>query len=234
MGSSIGVEKQCLIQSLLSKALLIVLALVCYPLLSVVPTHGRTPNEVPDPPLTSLSACAAGLSDSVIVSARKGDHAALVELYNSVQTGRCSNSVKALVNWLELASSHGLPDAMFELAARLELGEAVAYDVERALKLYLRLAETGHVLAQHRAGLLILRSAQSNELRQEALNWLGTASSNGHGLSALILGHLYEQGAHGVPQEKCTALHWYEASSFLGMIAGKRYEKKLAAQRPCD
>lgn len=145
----------------------------------------------------------------------------------------CAQRLGDLVTRLFNEMRDGDLDATFEIATRYETGVGVPKNPLFALQLYERGARAGHALAQHHFGLRILNFAHRDDQRWHGLYWLGSAASQGHGLSALILGHIHENGLYGLTRDGCAARQWYDASQILGQTEGHSFMAALDRQGSC-
>lgn len=80
-------------------------------------------------------------------------------------------------------------------------------------------ARNGHIAAQQDYAMLLLTEGDpQTEQVDEALYWLGTSASAGHGASAMVLGRIYEIGWYNITPDLCLAQIWYEAGEEMGML----------------
>jgi uncharacterized protein len=180
--------------------------------LAVSPAQTRLPE--------ALSRTCPGMPAHVAAAAASGDADAQAEAGLFLLGRSCGETDIALgVDLLEGAANRGHAGAAARLGFLFDMGETGARDEARALRFYRMAAAHGHKAAAHRLGLLLVqRSALTEEeaLREEGLYWLGVAAGAGDGAAAAALGLLHARGLHGVPQDVCLALDWYEASALLG------------------
>ncbi|MEM7214166.1 MAG: tetratricopeptide repeat protein [Pseudomonadota bacterium] len=120
------------------------------------------------------------------------------------------------ISMMKSAADRRHVEAAFELAEIFYLDDFETVNVLQAEKYFLIAAEGGHLVAQHRLGMMRLRSATTSEDRWIALFWLGMAANQGDGFSAFSIGMLHQNGMHGLPEDKCLALDWYESAKLLG------------------
>jgi uncharacterized protein len=172
-------------------------------------------------------------------AARAGDPEAQASLGALLIDGGCGTGERAMgegLAWLERASAQGHSDAAALLGDLYLSGILAPPDAPRALRHYRRAAEGGHVLAQHRLGILLV-AAGDRDSREEGLYWLGAASSAGDGMAAVAVGLLHARGLHGVPRDACLASDWYEAGRLIGAplpIAQLEAELGADALGDCD
>jgi len=167
---------------------------------------------------TETDAICRAVPDGLHAGAEAGDPEAQARLGALLIEGGCGTGERARgegLAWLERASAQGHPDAAALLGDLYLSGSVAPPDAPRALRHYRRAAEGGHVLAQHRLGILLV-AAGDRELREEGLYWLGAASSAGDGMAAVAVGLLHARGLHGVPRDACLASDWYEAGRLIG------------------
>lgn len=149
-------------------------------------------------------------------SAMAGDAEAQATLGAILLEGRCGVSESGRrdgMDWLARASAQGHADAAALLGDLLMSGPSA--ERAEALTHYRRAAEGGHIVAQHRLGILLV-AAGNRDAREEGLYWLGAASSGGDGMAAVAVGLLHARGLHGVPHDACLAAAWYEAGRLIG------------------
>ncbi|MEM7302160.1 MAG: tetratricopeptide repeat protein [Pseudomonadota bacterium] len=178
------------------------------------------------------SKCSDGERESLLLSAQKGDAEAMYELGATYLSQDCpvEKRHKAKV-WLMSAVETGHTRAAMALGLYYLLEE----DDNKRGYVYLRIAaEDGHAEAQHYFGMMMLDPSTPFGNRDEGLIWLGTASSNGSALSALILGLIHDHGLKGVAQDACAAMDWYEASLLLGLPDGHVRLRQLASDLKHD
>lgn len=145
------------------------------------------------------------------------------------------------------------PHGMARLVCRANAGEAEAaflvgalhadgvhlpYDL-RLAEHYLSIAAGKGVMeAQHKLGLVLLWSeSEALDRVPRALDWLAEAASEGHAMSAVVLGKLHEEGLYGVPRDLCTARSWYRKGAELGLAPPDdvmmRLTAKIGQDPPC-
>jgi len=102
----------------------------------------------------------------------------------------------------------------------------VAYqqkDYQQALKAWLPLAESGHVLAQTLVGSMYAYGEGVEKNDEEAFKWLSRAANTGSAQAQFNLGILYEKG-FGVTADKQQARKWFKAAADQGREdAAERY-----------
>ncbi len=145
----------------------------------------------------------------------------------------CNGAQPNLIATLRHRAEHGDVEAMFELANRFDEGAGVRADAAAATAFFTAGAEHGHVPSQHHLGLRLLKAARTEDARLEGLYWLGSAAGEGHGLSALVLGYVFEKGKFGLEVDYCIARQWYEASSMLGLSEGETFRERLTQRNAC-
>jgi len=158
------------------------------------------------------SACLTAPED-LLSAAAAGDTEAQATLGALLLESGCEGAVRNGMDWLARASARGHADAAALLGDILMAGPAA--DQAAALTHYRRAAEGGHVLAQHRLGILLVATG-NRDAREEGFYWLGAASSGGDGTAAVVVGLIHARGLHGVPRDACLAAAWYEAGRLIG------------------
>ena len=104
----------------------------------------------------------------------------------------------------------------------------------RALDLLRAAAEGDLAEAQHHLGIAMMTSVNAEE-RAVGLYWLGAAASGGHALSAVLMGHLYENGEAGVERDLCVAFDFYVVGAEMGLHPPEGHVEKMLSRRdePC-
>jgi len=107
----------------------------------------------------------------------------------------------------------GNPQMLSNWAARYEQGTSVTWDIDLAITLYCKAAETGDSRAQYRLGKIYAqgRAGKVNEVLAAA--WLKLAAAQGH---VGAKQHLTELGAYGVPipgQAECVTSRYLTAQT---------------------
>jgi len=83
---------------------------------------------------------------------------------------------------------------------------------EKALPLYLKLAEQGNAEAQFQAGLIYANQQETAKNDRQAIDWLTKAAEQGHRAAQTKLGFMYAAGK-GVAQSYSSAIYWcYKAA----------------------
>lgn len=117
---------------------------------------------------------------------------------------------------LKSAAERGHAEAAYSLGQLYGDPSLALFDALQARR-YLRIAAAqGHTQAQHSLGLMLIRGDGGMARTDSGLYWLGAAASEGHGLSAMLMGRLHELGRFGVVKDLCLAHDWYEAGLLLG------------------
>ena len=166
---------------------------------------------------TEERVCQAAIPDAVWDAALAGNtraKATVGQIILSQQCGRGPDAIQLGLSWLVDAVEEGHVGAAVALAIAYHDGDIVPQSRTKAVGYYRRAAEADQIDAQHTLGVLLVSSGQPDE-QDEGLYWLGAAAGQGDGMSAAFTGMLYAQGLHGVPQDTCLALDWYEASALL-------------------
>lgn len=101
--------------------------------------------------------------------------------------------------------------------------------VEKALPLYLQLADQGNADAQFNAGLIYANGQSITKDDKQAVDWFGKAANQGHREAQTKLGFMYATGK-GVMQNYNSAVYWcYKAAEQGDVIAqynlGQMYAK---------
>lgn len=161
--------------------------------------------------------CGSPLSNHLIVrQAEAGNADAMVYLGKKLVQAGCTNTQQRQgVRYLALAVNAQHPDAMFTLGTLL-ISDAKAKNEERLGLTYVeRSAELGHTRAAAFLGAHLMSQSQTEDQRNKAFVWLGRAASDGSVLAAMTLSELYQNGLHGVVQDRCSAALWRETAGLL-------------------
>lgn len=178
-----------------------------------LPSAARPTSDIPAP-----ERCEA-YSEADLKSAIEGDARAQFLVGHAFVMGLCGPSDTAIeqgLSWLIRSSGSGDKHASFVLGKLYEQGDLVQPSEEQSMAYYKIAAEAGHPAAEHALGMRLLSRRASDEDLENALYWLGSAASHGDAFSAAVVGFLYARGMHGIRQQPCLALDWYEASELIG------------------
>lgn len=113
---------------------------------------------------------------------------------------------------LESRADAGYPDAQCCLAYLLEQGEGVTKDIDRAIELYRKASEKGHVVATYNLGLLHVHRGDM----RVAGEVLSRAASAGSDEAMNFLGTLLLEGRQGLPSDESRAVDLLVASAKAG------------------
>jgi len=105
----------------------------------------------------------------------------------------------------------GEPEAQFRVAVMCQNGLGVVVNAGRALACMRAAAESGHALAQHGLGVMLLFGECAEKAEPEAANWFRRAADQGLVGSLSTLAMMYEQGL-GVKQVADMARRLYEGA----------------------
>ncbi|MEM1429746.1 MAG: tetratricopeptide repeat protein [Pseudomonadota bacterium] len=158
------------------------------------------------------------IPDHAFEAAHSGNLHAQTQLGRMLVDGYCGNGANAFwagVGFLEAASEEGHGDAAAIVAVLFDDGVAIQPDRPRALAHYRRAAHAGHLVAQHRLGMLLISGEGGETNTDMGLYWLGKAASQGDGIAAAALGLMHARGMYGVREDACLARDWYEASELM-------------------
>ncbi|MEM1049227.1 MAG: tetratricopeptide repeat protein [Pseudomonadota bacterium] len=178
--------------------------------LQAAPTDGSA-----ETPMDAM--CRAHPVSAIEQRAKDGDPDAQFHLATFLLHGFCvPQEVETAITWFQQAAVGRHAEAAFSLGQMHLKGTLVELDLEAAEGFLRIAADQNHQMAQHRLGLTLLWRAATAEQRHEALYWLGAAADQGHGFSAVSIGMLHQKGMHGVTEDKCVALDWYESAILMG------------------
>ncbi len=163
--------------------------------------------------------CSSSAIKDLDIFTEKGDRDALYEYGLLLFYGHCveKNQKKGILS-LRAAASKGHLDAAFTLGEIFsDKSQEGLHDPNEAYRYLQFAAENDHIEAQHILGIVLVRGDIYSDQQSRGLAWLGTAASEGHTFSAILLGHLYEHGRFGVKKDPCFARDWYELCHLLGV-----------------
>ena len=127
----------------------------------------------------------------------------------------------------------GQSEAAFFLARIYEDRGMAEFNPVKSRQYYGIAAEGGHADAQHALGMMLLRGDGGPEEPDLGAYWLGSAASEGHAFSALIMGWVHERGHYGWDADGCLARDWYEASFLLGLEDARQHVSRIDAGWDC-
>ena len=180
--------------------------------------------------------CANSVVSGLTIRAEDGDPNALFEHGLLLFYGHCveENRSAGLLR-LKSAASKGHIEAAFSL------GDIYAdkslhglHDPNKAYHYLLYAAKNDHLSAKHILGIILVRGDIGKDQQHRGLYWLGVAASEGHGLSAIIMGHLHEHGKYGIKQDPCLARDWYELCLNLGVQEAINFIHTIDAEHNCN
>ena len=126
----------------------------------------------------------------------------------------CNANTDGGVAWLLRSAEQGHVDAIMLLATLYEGYEIISADEALAIHYYRVAAHMDIVEAQNRLGVLLVSQKTPNALN-EGLLWLGAAAAQGDGVAAAFLGVMHANGFHGLEQDGCLALDWFEVGRMM-------------------
>jgi localization factor PodJL len=165
-------------------------------------------------------------------AARLGDSDAQFRIGTRfLSDGAFSNGGAAIAaRWLEKAADRGHVEAQFMLASLFERGAGVPKDESKAMALYRKAANAGHIRAMHNLGVL-LSAREAPQDYSEAAAWFARAAQAGLTDSQYNLALLYERGL-GVEQDLSRAYLWYRAAGRGGDKEAARQAERLKRTLP--
>ncbi|MQT13714.1 tetratricopeptide repeat protein [Segnochrobactrum spirostomi] len=107
------------------------------------------------------------------------------------------------------------PQALFHLASRLERGEGVAANPDRARALYEEAAAAGNVMAMHNLAVMAFEGAGGPRDPALAINWFEKAAEYGLVDSEFNLAVLYLKGL-GTQKDPAAAYRWFAIAARTG------------------
>jgi TPR repeat protein len=130
--------------------------------------------------------------------------------------GNDDGTKREVAQQLGRAAAAGLPTAMYLLAGATEQGAGTERDESAAAELYRRAAEKGHIGAQTRWGLALMKG--HSVLRDVVVGetWLRRAALSGDAEAAAFLGNYYSQSGPALPNYP-EAAGWYRRAADAGI-----------------
>ncbi|MEM6546301.1 MAG: tetratricopeptide repeat protein [Pseudomonadota bacterium] len=167
-------------------------------------------------------------SDAALIGSAKTAAAAGLPCNGEALT--CTETSDAMsLSDLRCQAMTGDAQAAFVLGTLYATGTHVAEDAQQTELFWRLAAQRQHAEAQHALGMFLIGERAPRDDIDEGLFWLGSAASQGHATSAVVIGHLHEKGLHGVKPDVCLALDWYEAGAVMGLKPPEGYVEKLRA-----
>ncbi|ALF60070.1 tetratricopeptide repeat protein [Psychrobacter urativorans] len=117
------------------------------------------------------------------------------------------------VSELSARANQGNDHAQFYLAKRLQKGQGITQDTQKAIQWYTRAAEQGVAPAQLNLGIMYLRGEGVQPNLQQARKWLEKAAMRGDNRASYTLALLDEKQKNLVDAYK-----WYDLAARDGML----------------
>lgn len=171
--------------------------------------------------------------------AQSGDHTARrdlgVALFRQAQAKKkdddYAESYALLSQLADKTEAEDDSEALYLCGVMLQNGLGVQAEPEKALQMYLRARETGHVLATRNVGICFQVGLGTDADLNRAAEFYETGANGGDGGSAHNLAALYHAGSFGsVDFEK--ARYWYRKAIELSHEPSRRALKELDAADP--
>ncbi len=123
------------------------------------------------------------------------------------------------------------PQALFTLASRLERGEGVAANPERARALYAEAAAAGNVMAMHNLAVMAFEGAGGPRDPALAASWFEKAAEHGLVDSEFNLAVLYLKGV-GAKADPAAAYRWFAIAARAGDTKAAKRPTRSGRARP--
>ena len=107
----------------------------------------------------------------------------------------------------------------YEWGEKFYYGNGVEKNLVKALIMYLKAAEKGHVDAQYSAGYMYYYGEGTSTDEEEAFKWCVKAANQGHAKAQYLVADMYSSG-RGVNKNLRTAFSWYKKSAEAGNDLG--------------
>jgi len=131
------------------------------------------------------------------------------ENYFSGRKGKARNVNEAIYYW-GLASEKGSGEASYQLAWIYDPANGAAANLMRALEMYAKAADQGHLKSQLKMGNYYANGGAENI--SKALYFYELAALQGNHEAQLKLARLYEK-AKGIPDSEKKSVHWLQAAA---------------------
>lgn len=103
----------------------------------------------------------------------------------------------------------------YEWGEKFYYGNGVEKNLVKALIMYLKAAEKGHVDAQYSAGYMYYYGEGTSSDEEEAFKWCVKAANQGHAKAQYLVADMYSFG-RGVNKNSRTAFSWYKKAAEQG------------------
>lgn len=130
-----------------------------------------------------------------------------IKAYEQGRAAQKNNKFEEAFKYFCQADEYGNPDALFEKAYAFGVGQGVAQDKVRALKLYEIAAFQGSKTAQYNTGIYYQNGSGCEKDLKKAFTWFLKAAENGHVNAMNKVGCYYAEGT-GVPKNMSKAKEW--------------------------
>jgi hypothetical protein len=105
--------------------------------------------------------------------------------------------------------------ALFDLALMYDDGDGVEEDNEKAIALYIKAANKGHIKAMNNLALMYDEGDGVEEDNEEAVKWYTKAAEQGYSTAQYNLGMMYDEG-EGISLDDEKAIYWYTKAAEQG------------------
>lgn len=139
-----------------------------------------------------------------------------------------SGDMKEVCRLLQIVADRGHTEAMYDLANLYRIGDGCSLDPEKAVELFTKAAELGHVDSQFALASIYenqyLRHGERNF--EEEIKWYAKAVENGHVGAMWNLAYHYHAGI-GVPVNQEEAIKIWKRAGMFYRSCHRRWKKKL-------
>jgi|LauGreDrversion4_2_1035121.scaffolds.fasta_scaffold143028_2 TPR repeat protein len=167
-----------------------------------------------------------------LLAAAQGHVRALMNLGNMFRDGQgVDQNYAEAVRLYRLAAAQGCAEGQASLGYMFFQGSGTAKDYAEAVRLLRLAAAQGHSRAQCSLGIWLL-SICPNLARdpEEGVTCMRNAATNGNARAQLIMGSIFEQGAHGFEVNRTEAIRWFSLAAAQGHIEGADGLRRLLAE----
>ncbi len=128
--------------------------------------------------------------------------------------GKADALAERVIAAVEILALLGNAGALFLMASALDEGLAVPKDSKRAVDMYLKAANAGHVLAQNRLGTMYRTGRGVKPNNEKAVEWYRKAAAQGHASAQHSLSWMNKKG-RGEKQGNNEAGRWHAKAAEL-------------------
>lgn len=152
-----------------------------------------------------------------------------IKAYEQGRAAQKNNKFEEAFKYFCQADEYGNPDALFEKAYAFDVGQGVAQDKVRALKLYEIAAFQGSKTAQYNTGIYYQNGSGCEKNLTKAFAWFLKAANNGDGDAMNKVGCYYAEGK-GTEKNLAKAKEWLTKALQAGAKNAAAYIEKYSSE----